>query len=88
MLFLPPGNNIICCSRDKKEIKCEHQVVLFNSHHSLAKQGLFPFLQKKLILTVVQKLAHNHMTSELCRSQARLQSLCSCPLPTAACFVV
>ena len=67
---MSPGNNITCCSRDKKEIKCEHQVVLFNSDNSLARQGLFPFLQeKKLILTVVQKPVHNRMTSELCRSQ-------------------
>ena len=77
---MSPGNNITCCSRDKKEIKCEHQVVLFNSDNSLARQGLFPFLQeKKLILTVVQKPVHNHTTSELCRSQVWLQSLCSCP---------
>lgn len=77
---MSPGNNITCCSRDKKEIKCEHQVVLFNSDNSLARQGLSPFLQeKKLILTVVQKPVHNRMTSELCRSQVWLQSLCSCP---------
>lgn len=63
---MPPENNMMCCFREEKEIKFEHQAVLFNSHNSPVKQVLFPFLQKQLILKMVQKLAHSHRTGERC----------------------
>ena len=39
LFFLPPVNNVTCCSREEKEIKCEHRAVLFNSHH---EPGIIP----------------------------------------------